>query len=501
VASVVSSHGRWLRFLGVVVAAVVAAGGCNAILGNDVGHLKASAQACTLNSDCSDGNLCIFATCSIPCKADVDCDNGSRCLETAKGAACVASSAAACANDQSCPEGAICSAQACRAPCETIGGTVCHGDQTCTAHVCLGADQTHDPGAADMTDGSASGGKVGSGGARASGGTAGNGGTRNSGGSAGSGGSTGAGGTTTDAGSAAGGTTTTGGATGSGGVPGSGGLTGSGGLGGTGGSGPVVKTLTTTALDIQPGQEQFECQNFTNPYGTDMAVVETDSTMPGIAHQTLAFYGTSFSAAPLAACSGVGSGPFIHDAQTPADALRYPADVGRRLLATEGLRIWTHYINTTSSIVSAQTTITLHAVPLASVHKLADGMWLYNTAINLPPQQTSTVSRTYTTTYDINLLRAVGLMYKHGTRMKGSAGTQVLYDQPNWSGPTPALFPTPLVVPTGTALTWSCTYQNTMPTVITFGSAVSTNERCEMYGVFYATLSANQGTFIVNSGN
>jgi sulfatase modifying factor 1 len=129
--------------LSLLLAVVLAA--CNSLLGNidhhlvdDSGGTDAGPTLCRLNSNCADGDVCIFQTCGPPCNGDQDCDKASRCLKTDTGTACVSSSAATC--DAGCPAGTTCSPSdgACRNACST---TACLAGQTCTAGLCVGSAQ------------------------------------------------------------------------------------------------------------------------------------------------------------------------------------------------------------------------------------------------------------------------------------------------------------------------------------------------------------------------
>ena len=260
---------------------------CNAILGNESSFKLV--PKCLLSSDCSGEQICIFATCSKPCREDKDCDRGDRCLVTSAedATACVGPTQAACSAD-TCPSGTACSDGACRTVCDEANP--CRDDQTCDHAVCVGTDGNHDPGAASLSDagaaGSMSGGSdstspggeagnvnggsgpstTGNGGSHAPSGGQSNGGTagKGGGGASGSGATTGSGGTSGSGGSGgAGGMTGPGGSSGSGGRAGSGGAgsggAGSGGMSGSGGSGGSCSNGTYQCIASPPTSQQ--CTN------------------------------------------------------------------------------------------------------------------------------------------------------------------------------------------------------------------------------------------------
>ncbi|MEO8903021.1 MAG: arabinofuranosidase catalytic domain-containing protein [Polyangiaceae bacterium] len=132
---------RWLLALSALLLLLVS---CNSILGNKDHYLSADGGSdagplmCRLNTDCPTHNACLFQTCGPPCKGDVDCANGSRCLKTDTGTACVSSTAATCS--AGCPAGTMCSSTdgVCRNAC---GAAECLAGQSCLAGLCVGAEQ------------------------------------------------------------------------------------------------------------------------------------------------------------------------------------------------------------------------------------------------------------------------------------------------------------------------------------------------------------------------
>jgi formylglycine-generating enzyme len=132
-----------------VLAALAACLGCNAIFDiQDPLHKAApddGALACTLTSDCpaDEGLVCIFARCSPPCAADVDCTGtDERCLQTDEGTACVSNAQPACAAGASasasvrCPSGSVCVDDVCYGVCSEA--SPCTDGHLCEAGACKG---------------------------------------------------------------------------------------------------------------------------------------------------------------------------------------------------------------------------------------------------------------------------------------------------------------------------------------------------------------------------
>jgi hypothetical protein len=115
-------------------------------------------EACVLNSNCLETELCLFRVCSPPCQEDRDCFSDERCLQLEGATACVASENATCTTESQCPEGSTCSEGQCRNRCistdageqviiagDAAGSLACLDDQQCVRGVCRGTDTLHDP--------------------------------------------------------------------------------------------------------------------------------------------------------------------------------------------------------------------------------------------------------------------------------------------------------------------------------------------------------------------
>lgn len=114
--------------------------GCQGLLGIEDGD-PLPADTCRLASDCKNENeICVFETCSPPCRTDKDCGGGQRCLEGADGAACVASTSATCTEATDCPSATTCIEGECRTECSTAAD--CRDDQVCSeTGACVGQSE------------------------------------------------------------------------------------------------------------------------------------------------------------------------------------------------------------------------------------------------------------------------------------------------------------------------------------------------------------------------
>jgi hypothetical protein len=261
---------------------------------------------------------------------------------------------------------------------------------------------------------------------------------------------------------------------------------------------PTYETVTVSTVQFQvpPGGEVFRCQNFKNPLGKDIAIVESESFMAPGSHHMFLFREPAIVADSNAveSCSGVEFRDYVHLAQRPNVKWTYPEGVARLLRANDGLRVAVHYVNTSAETLTGQVSVSLAYKNPTEVQFLAAPIFLNNAFLAVPPGQ-STASRDFVVPYSIRMLRAVGHMHSRGVHLvaKTNAGLGI-YQTDDWDEPDELVFETPLEIPGGATINWSCSYENPTSNVFTFGESANVNEMCILYGLFYPTEpGANQG--------
>jgi hypothetical protein len=92
--------------------------------------LRALAEGCSLDSDCSGSLVCSFGRCHAACRTSKDCANGGRCVELERGSVCLLEEEAPCSAQKSCAAPLVCAADMqCRTPC--TGASACISNQVC----------------------------------------------------------------------------------------------------------------------------------------------------------------------------------------------------------------------------------------------------------------------------------------------------------------------------------------------------------------------------------
>lgn len=272
--------------------------------------------------------------------------------------------------------------------------------------------------------------------------------------------------------------TASGGAGGSGGSP----------SGGAGGAPPATQTVTieTSPRSIGPGEEAFFCQTFANPFGGSVDVFQSESFMTPGSHHMFVFYEEGATDGSVHDCSGLEYKRTLHTAQTPQLLTKYPPGVGRHVEPSFGLKVMAHYLNTGKAAIDAKITVVFQVAPAGSVGQQAAALFYNNMNIALPPMAPGTAQATCTLPYDVKIIDVVSHMHKWGVKFEAKTETGVVvYQGADWNEPKPTLYDPPLELPKGTQITYTCSYQNTTTSTLTFGESAGANEMCILSGTYF----------------
>jgi hypothetical protein len=254
------------------------------------------------------------------------------------------------------------------------------------------------------------------------------------------------------------------------------------------------------SFQVPPNAELYECQDIPNPFGKDIAIVETESTMSPGAHHMFAFQidSTDATFAPDGGPSqasdcpqeGFEFHPYFHLTQLPHDSIHYPQGVGRSLKGSEAIRLMVHYLNTSPSPMQVDAQVTVNYVNAGAVEQLAAGIFVYGGSLQVPTG-VSTQAFSYALPVDMKFIQFAGHMHSRGTSFEAHATSKAngevrpLYSSDTWDEPAQLEFAPPLEMKAGDALGYSCSYDNRTGMALSYGNSAATNEMCNFFGVFY----------------
>ncbi len=247
----------------------------------------------------------------------------------------------------------------------------------------------------------------------------------------------------------------------------------------------LTKTVTMDSFPVPPNGEVFYCQTVANPWGKQVDIKTYSLDMSPGSHHMFAFYQSNATNGAEAACSGLTYGAFTFTSQTHTLPHTYPATVGATTPQTTGFNMMVHYLNTGTSTISSHVALTMYVAKPNVVTQHAGVIFLNNAGISVPPGM-STATSSYTLPQNVMIMSSDSHMHKAATNFVATAGSTTLFTTTEWAEPLAKQYaPTPLSLPSGTKVTWSCTYNNTSGTTMTFGESANTNVMCISVSIFY----------------
>lgn len=262
----------------------------------------------------------------------------------------------------------------------------------------------------------------------------------------------------------------------------------------------AAAVITMDSFMVPPGGEVYYCQDFANPFGgMDANIQMFESHMSKGSHHLLLFYKDGVTSdGPIEKCSGLEFAATPYGSQAPDDSLEFPPGVAALVPGTSGLRIQSHYLNTTNTAIDAKVQITLHQAAAGTVQNQAGVLFVVDPKFMIQPNSSAVVMDDCTIPQDMNVLRANSHMHQHGTNFVATVGGSSVYQTTQWSEPKSAIFDPPMAFKAGDPLHFACSFTNNSSSTLTFGESAQTNEMCIFTAVFYpappgqATITANQ---------
>lgn len=174
---------------------------------------------------------------------------------------------------------------------------------------------------------------------------------------------------------------------------------------------------------------------------------------------------------------------------TPTGGFQFPAGVALELPPNAVLDLNSHYVNTTNAPITGEIFANLHTVDRAAVANVARTLFMNNEAITLPPNQRTTVSKTFKVSATTTIIMLSSHMHKHGEKFVvrvsgGPRNGEIVYESTDWADPVIRIFAEPIVLRAGEGLTSEVTYNNTTSATIRFG-LTSEDEMDIIFGYYY----------------
>ena len=193
---------------------------------------------------------------------------------------------------------------------------------------------------------------------------------------------------------------------------------------------------------------------------------------------------------------------FVGGTQWPYMDYSFPEGVALRLPPTFGLDLNSHYANGSNDQIYGEVYANIHTLPEWEVEHVAEILVLNNTDITLPPNQITTLEKTYNFNQilsssgisnsgvsEINIFQMFTHAHKHLIRfdielLQANGESELIYTTLDWEHPPILRMDPPLTIVPGQKLKLIATYDNWEDEELNFG-VYSEDEMMILFGYLY----------------
>ncbi len=180
---------------------------------------------------------------------------------------------------------------------------------------------------------------------------------------------------------------------------------------------------------------------------------------------------------------------FLAGTQWPLMNYKFPPGVALRLAAGKGIDMNSHYVNRTDTPVQGEVVTNLHLADPAQVQHVAEVMFLNYDRFELPPQQVTTVTRTFVFRNPLNVFQLFSHAHEHMREFRvfidgGPRHGELVYLARDWQHPPILQLDPPLRLEKLQGLKLVVTYDNWTDRTLRFG-LLSQDEMMILFGYYY----------------
>lgn len=242
-------------------------------------------------------------------------------------------------------------------------------------------------------------------------------------------------------------------------------------------------------ISMRPGSHHFILYNY--PTGV--------STPPPLTFRDIRQQNGTLNAAPLLQLNVLFPFRFFIGTQTPYVRFQFPEGVALRLPPGAGFDLNSHSVNRSGGTMTGEVYTNVYTVPAEEVQYMAMPGNFSNTNFNLPPNQVTTVSRTFTFPEQQHLIQIWAHAHERMTefRIEGVGGEhdgKLLYWTNDWEHPPLLHLDPPLSFEAGDRVKLETTYNNQTNENIGFGLLSSEEMQFMFYMYFTGELPTSTET-------
>jgi Copper type II ascorbate-dependent monooxygenase, C-terminal domain len=143
-----------------------------------------------------------------------------------------------------------------------------------------------------------------------------------------------------------------------------------------------------------------------------------------------------------------------------------------------------HYVNAAAEDVPIYSILNAYTIPQEDVTEMIWGGSVRDETIEIPPQSTKTEWSRCVFNEDVDVIFLASHTHKRGINFTiapfdGKTVGDVIFENTDWHDPKITQFDPPLHMPAGTGFEWTCTWENTGDTTVTYGLTAE-DEMCNL---------------------
>ena len=192
---------------------------------------------------------------------------------------------------------------------------------------------------------------------------------------------------------------------------------------------------------------------------------------------------------------------FVTGTQWPSMDYHFPEGVALRFPHEYGFDMNTHYLNYTNTTLTGEIYTNLYFSEPEEIEHVAEILMLSNQNFSLPPNELTTVERTYSFNQiqnahnvpnnieEIKIFQLFTHAHEHMTRfdihvVESGESDNLVYTALDWEHPPILQLNEPIILTSGMGLKLTCTFDNWTDDYLEFG-LLSTDEMMILFGYFY----------------
>jgi hypothetical protein len=273
---------------------------------------------------------------------------------------------------------------------------------------------------------------------------------------------------------------------------------------------PATNTYSVTfgPITVSPGTENTQCITTRLKNAAAVHIGSIHNVLSGGSHHLIVYRVadteeklTPYNCQPFSDTLDASKGSPLMITQKKDDSFTLPKGVAFTLDPNQMVRLEMHYINAGSTPKEISATSTLIPIADADFKDEASFLFIGTPDISLPPMTTTTIGPMFFKApadyADSKFFAITGHEHAYGTNVKVAVTSSAadpgkpVYDIPDfkWDEPRTVQQDPPFTIPAGGGFTFSCSYNNTSSSTVTFGES-ATKEMCFFWAYYYPSKGA-----------